>query len=170
MTRVAAARTAETRYTFSFRTLQRLSPYRSSGAPMPTRTQVRSWSIIASLAMTAAAAAQPPVSRPGTIIRGYVTGPDSLPLRGARVHARGPSDSALVSTLSDSLGGYILTLTSRDSAYSVFVQAIGMATHRGRVRRGATDTIEYSVRMVSRAAALASVSVSAEPIDAPPDE
>jgi hypothetical protein len=119
---------------------------------------------------TTRAAAQAPTRPAGTIIRGKVTGPDSLPLRGARVYARGPSDTALFNTLSDSAGAYLIGLPSQDSVYTIAVQALGMATHRGQVRRGASDTIEYSVRMISRASALTAVNVRAEPIDVPPEE
>src|SRR5205085_1529927 len=69
------------------------------------------------------------------IIRGRVTGPDSLPVEGAAVSVTAISSGVNKTTRTDREGRYTVTFPSAEGDYWIAIQAIGMAPRRFEIKR-----------------------------------
>src|SRR5262249_41995171 len=75
------------------------------------------------------------------IIRGRVTGPDSLPIEGAAVSVTAISSGVNKTTRTDKDGRYTVTFPSAEGDYWVAIQSIGMAPRRFEIKRLADEEV-----------------------------
>src|ERR1041384_6429309 len=94
-------------------------------------------------AVFALAAASPTLLRAQDpdIIRGRVTGPDSLPVEGAAISVTAISSGVNKTTRTDKDGRYTVTFPSAEGDYWVAIQAIGMAPRRFEIKRLADEEV-----------------------------
>src|SRR4051812_25181986 len=75
------------------------------------------------------------------IIRGRVTGPDSLPIEGAAISVTAISSGVNKTARTDKEGRYTITFSSAEGDYWVAVQAIGMGPRRFEIKRLADEEV-----------------------------
>ncbi len=99
------------------------------------------------LALTAPLQAQQQLD----VIRGQVTGPDSLPIAGARVTATSLSGNVNRNARTDTRGRFTITFPGGDGDYFVTVTALGFAPRRFEVKRSADQEVLLADARLSRA-------------------
>ncbi len=96
------------------------------------------------------------------IITGRVTGPDSLPINGARVEVTSVSNGVIRQTTTRSDGRYTLLFREGGTQFRVSITALGMRPATFALnRRGDEDRLVADVRMSATATTLAQVQVRA---------
>jgi hypothetical protein len=107
-----------------------------------------------------------------TVLRGRITGPDSLPRKGVTVYARSTTTQVLRKADTDSRGMYLIVFPGGGKAFELIMQAVGMTTIKQQVSRVAgTDTIVTNAQLSAKnATGLQVVNVSADANIKPPDK
>ncbi len=85
------------------------------------------------------------------VIRGVITGPDSLPIAGARVTATSLSGNVNRNARTDTKGRFTITFPGGDGDYFVTVTAIGFSPRRFEVKRTADQEVLLADSRLSRA-------------------
>ena len=130
--------------------------------PSPSITLVRHLRLLAILALLAFAPPRARAQDPD-IIRGRVTGPDSLPVEGANVSVTAIASGVNKTTRTDRDGRFTVTFLSADGDYWVAVQAIGLAARRFEIKRlGDEDVLLADVRLQKPLTILAPVRVQGQ--------
>jgi hypothetical protein len=88
------------------------------------------------------------------VIRGLITGPDSLPIAGARVTATSLSGNVNRNARTDTRGRFTITFPGGDGDYFVTVTALGFAPRRFEVKRSADQEVLLADARLSRTVAL----------------
>ena len=86
------------------------------------------------------------------IIRGRVTGPDSLPVEGASVSVTAIASGVNKTTRTDKDGRFTVTFPSAEGDYWVAVQAIGLAARRFEIKRLADEDVLLADVRLAKAA------------------
>ena len=85
------------------------------------------------------------------IIRGRVTGPDSLPIEGASVSVTAIASGVNKTARTDKDGRFTITFPSAEGDYWVMIQHIGLAARRFEIKRLADeDVLIADTRLPSR--------------------
>ena len=85
------------------------------------------------------------------VIRGLITGPDSIPIAGARVTATSLGGNVNRNARTDNHGRFTITFPGGDGDYFVTVVAIGFAPRRFEVKRTADEEVLLADARLSRA-------------------
>ena len=85
------------------------------------------------------------------VIRGLVTGPDSIPIAGARVTATSLSGNVNRNARTDTRGRFTITFPGGDGDYFVTVTALGFGPKRFEVKRTADQEVLLADARLSRA-------------------
>ena len=85
------------------------------------------------------------------VIRGLITGPDSIPISGARVTATSLSGNVNRNGRTDTKGRFTITFPGGDGDYFVTVTALGFAQRRFEVKRTADQEVLLADSRLSRA-------------------
>jgi Carboxypeptidase regulatory-like domain len=85
------------------------------------------------------------------VIRGLITGPDSIPIAGARVTATSLSGYVNRNARTDTKGRFTITFPGGDGDYFVTVSALGFAPRRFEVKRTADQEVLLADARLSRA-------------------
>ena len=85
------------------------------------------------------------------VIRGLITGPDSIPIAGAHVTATSLSGNVNRNARTDTKGRYTITFPGGDGDYFVTVSALGFAPRRFEVKRTADQEVLLADARLSRA-------------------
>jgi hypothetical protein len=104
--------------------------------PGPSIRLFRALALILIVLTPAAVRAQDP-----DIIRGRVTGPDSLPVEGAAVSVTAIASGVNKTTRTDKEGRYTVTFPSAEGDYWVAIQSIGLAPRRFEIKRLADEEV-----------------------------
>ncbi len=126
-------------------------------------------------ALIALAAARPAFAQGADVIRGRVTGPDSLPIEGVRVTATSVGGNVNRNARTDKQGRFTITFPGGDGDYFVSFQALGYAPKRFEVKRTADQEILVAdTRLAIAAQKLGQVEVTGDRSkvnrnDTPPD-
>src|SRR4051794_25864732 len=97
------------------------------------------------------------------IIRGRVTGPDSLPVEGAAISITAISSGVNKTARTDKDGRYTVTFPSAEGDYWIAIQAIGMAPRRFEIKRLADEEVLLAdVRLAKPLTLLAPVRVQGQ--------
>jgi len=97
------------------------------------------------------------------VIRGRVTGPDSLPIESARVTVTSISGNVTRNARTDKEGRFTVTFPNGDGDYMVNIAALGYGAKRFEVKRVADEDVLIADARLQRAAAqLAAMEVRAE--------
>jgi hypothetical protein len=95
------------------------------------------------------------------VIRGQVTGPDSLPLKNVRVTVTSISGNVNRTAVTDEKGRFTVTFPGGDGDYMVQFAAIGYTAKRFEIRRAADeDILVADARLTSAGTLLDAVKVS----------
>lgn len=118
--------------------------------------------ILAACIMSAPSAAAAQIGTTTEIITGRVTGPDSVPINGARVEVTSVASGVARTTTTRSDGRYTLLFREGGSQFRVTVTALGMRPATFALnRRGDEDRLVADVRMSATSTTLAQVQVRA---------
>ncbi len=85
------------------------------------------------------------------VIRGVITGPDSIPIAGARVTATSLSGNVNRNARTDTKGRFTITFPGGDGDYFLTVTALGFAPKRFEVKRTADQEVLLADTRLSRA-------------------
>lgn len=85
------------------------------------------------------------------VIRGLITGPDSIPIAGARVTATSLSGNVNRNARTDTKGRFTITFPGGDGDYFLTVTALGFAPKRFEVKRTADQEVLLADARLSRA-------------------
>ncbi len=85
------------------------------------------------------------------VIRGEITGPDSIPIAGARVTATSLSGNVNRSARTDTKGRFTITFPGGDGDYFLTVSALGFAPRRFEVKRTADQEVLLADARLARA-------------------
>ena len=85
------------------------------------------------------------------VIRGLITGPDSIPIAGARVTATSLSGNVNRNARTDTRGRFTITFPGGDGDYFITVTALGFAQKRFEVKRTADQEVLLADTRLSRA-------------------
>jgi Carboxypeptidase regulatory-like domain len=85
------------------------------------------------------------------VIRGLITGPDSIPIAGARVTATSLSGNVNRNGRTDTKGRFTITFPGGDGDYFITVTALGFAPKRFEVKRTADQEVLLADSRLSRA-------------------
>ena len=85
------------------------------------------------------------------VIRGVITGPDSIPIAGARVTATSLSGNVNRNARTDTKGRFTITFPGGDGDYFVTVTALGFSPKRFEVKRTADQEVLLADTRLSRA-------------------
>ena len=85
------------------------------------------------------------------VIRGQITGPDSVPIAGARVTATSLSGNVNRNARTDTKGRFTITFPGGDGDYFITVTALGFAPRRFEVKRTADQEVLLADTRMSRA-------------------
>jgi len=97
------------------------------------------------------------------IIRGRVTGPDSLPIEGANVSATAISSGVSKNARTDNEGRFTFTFPSAEGDYWIAVQFVGLAPRRFELKRLADeDVLIADVRMAKPLTILQTVRIQGQ--------
>src|SRR3954471_321664 len=97
------------------------------------------------------------------IIRGRVTGPDSLPVQGAEVRTTSVTGSIVKTASTDKNGRYTIIYLNGEGDYWVEFRKLGLAPRRFELKRiGDEEVLIADTRMTSTVAALDAVNVTAQ--------
>lgn len=97
------------------------------------------------------------------IIRGRVTGPDSLPVTGVEVRATSATGSIVKTTSTDKNGRFTMIYLNGEGDYWLDFRKLGLAPRRFELKRiGDEEVLIADTRMTSTVAALDAVSVTAQ--------
>ena len=107
--------------------------------------------LAACLALAATCAAVPLRAQQLDVIRGGITGPDSLPISGARVTATSLSGNVNRNARTDTKGRFTITFPGGDGDYFITVTAIGFGPRRFEVKRTADQEVLLADARLSRA-------------------
>ena len=95
------------------------------------------------------------------VVRGQVTGPDSLPMKGVRVTVTSISGNVNRTAVTDQNGRFTVTFPGGDGDYMVTYAAIGFTAKRFEIKRAADeDILVADARMSSAGTLLDAVKVS----------
>src|SRR4029077_19626247 len=104
------------------------------------------------------------------IIRGRVTGPDSLPIEGAAISVTAIASGVNKPARTDKDGRFTVTFSSAEGDYWVAVQYIGLAARRFEIKRLADeDVLIADVRLARPLTILGAVRVQGQRPAAPRD-
>jgi Carboxypeptidase regulatory-like domain len=103
---------------------------------------------VASVALCTAA---PLAAQQLDVIRGVITGPDSIPIAGARVTATSLSGNVNRNARTDTKGRFTITFPGGDGDYFVTVSALGFAPRRFEVKRTADQEVLLADARLARA-------------------
>ena len=109
------------------------------------------------------AASRPLLAQQSDVIRGRVTGPDSLPVAGVTVTATSISGGVNRSARTDKSGRFTITFPNGEGDYMVSFAALGFAAKRFEVKRTADEEILVADTRLQRSA----VSLDAMKVQAP---
>ncbi len=84
------------------------------------------------------------------VIRGLITGPDSIPIAGARITATSLSGNVNRTARTDTRGRFTITFPGGEGDYFVTVQALGFAQRRFEVKRTADQEVLLADARLSR--------------------
>ena len=87
------------------------------------------------------------------VIRGLITGPDSVPIAGARVTATSLSGNVNRNARTDTRGRFTITFPGGDGDYFITVTALGFAPKRFEVKRSADQEVLLADARLSRTVA-----------------
>ncbi len=100
--------------------------------------------------------------QPTDIIRGRVTGPDSLPIAGARITATSYQGNVAKSAESDKAGRFQLIFVNGEGDYWIDVAKLGFARRRFEIKKvGDEQVMLADARLASAVVALDAVNVTA---------
>ncbi len=115
------------------------------------------WALLLSISVSARAAAQTI-----DVIRGRITGPDSLPIVNATVRATSTLGNVSRSARTDRNGRYAITFPSGEGDYWIDVSALGFAPRRQQLKRVADEEILIlDIRLASTITTLDQVNIAA---------
>lgn len=103
------------------------------------------------LAFAVALFAAPVQAQELDVIRGQITGPDSIPIAGARVTATSLSGSVNRNARTDTKGRFTITFPGGDGDYFISVTALGFSPKRFEVKRTADQEVLLADARLSRA-------------------
>ncbi len=101
--------------------------------------------------MGSAVCAPPLVAQQLDVIRGLITGPDSIPIAGARVTATSLSGNVNRNARTDTKGRFTITFPGGDGDYFLTVAALGFAPKRFEVKRTADQEVLLADARLTRA-------------------
>jgi hypothetical protein len=87
------------------------------------------------------------------VIRGLITGPDSVPIAGARITATSLSGNVNRNARTDTRGRFTITFPGGDGDYFITVTALGFAPKRFEVKRSADQEVLLADARLSRTVA-----------------
>ncbi len=102
------------------------------------------------LAVASASYAPPLVAQQLDVIRGVISGPDSIPIAGARVTATSLSGNVNRNARTDTRGRFTITFPGGDGDYFLTVTALGFAPKRFEVKRTADQEVLLADSRLSR--------------------
>ncbi|MBA3645560.1 MAG: TonB-dependent receptor [Gemmatimonadaceae bacterium] len=128
----------------------------------PGTMPFRRFVIAAGLLFTVALIAPSPAhAQNADVIRGQVTGPDSLPIKSVRVTVTSISGNVNRTAVTDERGRFTVTFPGGDGDYMVSFAAIGFTAKRFEIRRVADeDVLVADARLTSAGTLLDAVQVS----------
>ena len=107
--------------------------------------------LLSVLAFATVGGAVPLAAQQLDVIRGVITGPDSIPIAGARVTATSLSGNVNRNGRTDTKGRFTITFPGGDGDYFVTVSALGFAPKRFEVKRTADQEVLLADARLTRA-------------------
>ncbi len=116
----------------------------------PTLVVLRRFALLA-VALSSLCAAGPLAAQQLDVIRGIISGPDSIPIAGARVTATSLSGNVNRNARTDTKGRFTITFPGGDGDYFVTVTALGFTPKRFEVKRTADQEVLLADARLTRA-------------------